>query len=105
MVFPESKIVLEADDGIILQELISADDLPDIVLLDINMPRMNGIQCLKEIKKIDRIKPVPVYMYSTAEDEKMMAEARQYGAVDIIIKPTSLPGLVEILSSIVKPLN
>src|SRR6516225_246137 len=39
--------------------------IPDVIFIDVNMPRINGMTCLQEIKKISSIIEVPVYMYST----------------------------------------
>lgn len=96
-----------ANDGVhAVQKLLNdADFVPCYIFVDINMPRMNGLQCLKEIKKIERINAVPVYMYSTSEDEQTVAEAKRCGAAGIIIKPTSLPSLVEVLKGIINPEN
>ena len=58
-----------ANDGFeALQQLNAQNTLPDMIFMDINMPRMNGIECLKEIIKSDHAKRVPVIMLSTSTD-------------------------------------
>ncbi len=83
-----------------LHQLRETAILPNCIFLDINMPRMNGIACLKALKQITRLDDVPVYMYSTAADPRILNESRELGATDFIIKPTGLPELVKILSQL-----
>lgn len=55
-------------DGIKLMEYLhkNAERLPDVLFLDINMPRKNGSECLIEIKEDEKLKELPVVMYSTS---------------------------------------
>ncbi len=76
------------------------DYYPDYIFVDINMPKLNGIECLKAIKKLDRLKHVPVYMYSTSADPKIISESKQLGAADFIVKPTTVGKLTSILSTL-----
>jgi DNA-binding response OmpR family regulator len=75
--------------------------LPDFIFLDINMPIMNGKECLTEIKKHARFKHIPVIMYSTTSDTKEIKGYYTLGAHDFLIKPHNFKKLVEALSSIV----
>lgn len=74
---------------------------PDYIFIDLNMPRTDGMICLQEIKKIQRIASVPVYMYSTGINEKEGKKALQLGAVDYIVKPNSLSTLCALLNRII----
>ncbi len=91
-----------ADDGIHALEKLKTDTAfrPDFIFIDMNMPRMNGQQCLTEIKKIDRLRDVPVYMYSTSADPESLEENKRLGASDFIVKPSSITELTDILSQI-----
>lgn len=92
-----------ANDGAhALQKLSNDDFTPDYIFIDMNMPRMNGMQCLEEIKKNERIKNIPVYMYSTSADARTITETKNLGAKEFIIKPSSIPALTEKLNSILK---
>jgi CheY-like chemotaxis protein len=75
--------------------------LPDYIFLDINMPIMNGKECLIEIKKHSRLKHIPVVMYSTTSDTKEIKGYYNLGAHDFLIKPHNFKKLVEALTSIV----
>jgi iron complex outermembrane recepter protein len=91
-----------ANDGLEALELIRSDNslIPDFIFIDLNMPRMNGQQCLSEIKKIDRLKDVPVYMYSTASDPHSIEENKKLGATDFIVKPSDVNALTSLLRNI-----
>jgi len=93
-----------ANDGIQALEKINKDATltPDFIFIDINMPRMNGQQCLSEIKKIERLKNVPVFMFSTAADPEGIEDNKNLGAADFIVKPSSIKELTEILSGILR---
>ena len=61
---------------------------PDIVLLDVRMPGMDGIAALKKFKDINPV--LKVVMMTAFQDEKIMEQARALGAIDYIKKPVSL---------------
>lgn len=94
-----------ADNGISAINKLKNEEAfkPSCIFIDMNMPLMNGNECLQEIKKIERLHEVPVYIYSTAADPVTIAKAKQSGAADIIIKPASFKGLTELLSTLFKP--
>lgn len=89
-----------ANDGAKAIAQLKADEvnIPDCVFIDINMPRMNGIECLEQIKKMDHLKDVPVCMFSTSGDPTLVAMAKELGAVDFLVKPADITELSEMLS-------
>lgn len=85
-----------------LNKLINyAVNIPDFIFLDLNMPKMNGKECLAEIKKNNRLKEIPVIIYSTSADKKDMHEAMQLGAVFFLQKPTRFEELSRALQHII----
>ena len=66
---------------------------PDLVILDIVMPEMDGIECLKELKKIDP--DANAIMCSTVEDPKTVAEVYNLGVRDFVVKPIDEQRLIE----------
>ena len=86
----ESVDLKEASDGEAalhyLSTLSEDDTLPCLIILDINMPRMDGKQALSKIKKHERLKDVPVIMFSTSNNQLDVAFFKQWG-VDLIQKP------------------
>lgn len=71
-----------AYDGVHALERIHEDAtfIPNLVFIDINMPRMNGIRLLEEIKKISRLSSTPVYMYSTYAEAGLVQRCLSIGA-------------------------
>lgn len=92
-----------ADDGVKALEKLKVDQsfLPSCIFIDINMPRMNGVECLEQIKKINRLKSVPVCMFSTSADPSIVAKTRDLGAADFIVKPASISALSTLLSQFI----
>ena len=89
-----------AADGVNALETLTRDELflPHCIFIDVNMPRMNGVECLAQIKKINRLRNVPVCMYSTSADPSLVAKAKSLGAVDFIVKPADMSELGNLLS-------
>jgi CheY-like chemotaxis protein len=76
--------------------------VPDYIFLDVNMPKMNGIQCLPEIKKLGHLKGVKIIMYSTSTDARIISDSIQLGADDFLVKPDKLGLLVNKLAQILE---
>ena len=75
---------------------------PDVIFLDINMPRVTGIKCLEEIRKIRSLAHVPVYIYSTGINSREGQKAILLGAKDYIIKPNRINDLSSVLKNILQ---
>lgn len=91
-----------SNSGVDAISLLNSDEefTPDYIFLDVNMPRMSGLVCLQEIRKIEKLKGTKIYMYSTTTEAKMVEESKKFGAADFIIKPTKTSELKELLSGI-----
>ena len=73
---------------------------PDILFIDLNMPKINGKQLLKELKESDRLKGIPVVMYSTFFGPQDIEEITTLGAVHYMIKATRFMELCNALKFI-----
>lgn len=73
----------------------SAHALPKVILLDLNMPKKDGRQCLKEIKSHPALKKIPIIIYSTSSNPDDVSYAYENGASSYIIKPYSYQELVK----------
>ncbi len=71
---------------------------PDYIFLDLNMPGMNGKQCLEEIKSRPFLKHVPVIIVSTSARPQDISETQQLGAAAFITKPSSVRSFSRMLS-------
>jgi CheY-like chemotaxis protein len=76
------------------------DKLPDLIFLDLNMPRMDGKECLSRLKNDDQLCHIPVIMYTTSSQSKDIEETMLKGAICFITKPTNVRELKNILSQI-----
>ena len=76
------------------------ENLPDLVFLDINMPLMNGIECLKDIRQTQYFHNVPVVMYSTSYHPDHIKESFNCFANLYITKPSSLNELVSTIKTV-----
>ncbi len=62
-------------------------DIPDVIFLDINMPVINGWECLREIKKLAELQSIPIVMYSTFNLQSEGISAKDVGAAAFFTKP------------------
>ena len=88
----------EAENGIRAVEKYK-EVSPDLVLMDITMPEMDGIQALKEIKKVDA--GAKVIMCSAMGQQAMVIESIQAGAKDFIVKPFQAERVIEAVKKVV----
>ncbi|HEY4935181.1 MAG TPA: response regulator [Puia sp.] len=79
--------------------------LPDAIFLDLNMPQLNGKQCLAELKRTASLQHIPVIIYSTTSNKKEMQDTLQMGASYFIVKKSSFKDLRKELSLITSKLN
>lgn len=74
------------------------DPLPRIILLDINMPKMNGLEFLKEIRKDSKLQNISVFVMTTSNDDKDRIEAYNYNVAGYIVKPISFESFVSAIA-------
>lgn len=102
-VYPTISCII-ANDGVeAVTRLTANEDLnPDFIFLDLNMPRMDGKECLQELRKIDRLKQTPVIIYSTSSEKRDIIETRKLGASDYLEKQSSVADLQKMLAHFFK---
>lgn len=92
--FAKSDIeVIEAVDGAMALQKVS-EHKPDVILLDLMMPNVNGLEVLRELKKQGITPGLPVIVLTNVMDQTTIAEAKQLGARDYIIKTDLTPSQV-----------
>jgi CheY-like chemotaxis protein len=74
---------------------------PDLIFLDVNMPVMNGWQCLKLLKEDERYRQIPVIIISTSSHQRERNIAASLGALGYFTKPSNFLELVQVLQLIV----
>jgi CheY-like chemotaxis protein len=73
---------------------------PGLILLDLRMPRMDGIEFLKVMKKEDELKIIPVVVLTTSKEEEDKIESFNLGIAGYMMKPVSYIDLVEVIRTI-----
>jgi CheY-like chemotaxis protein len=89
-------------DGVQLMDHLKANSpnsLPDILFLDLNMPRKNGHECLKEIKELNEFDTLPVIIFSTSLDVEIVDLMYQKGATHYIRKPGEFSKLKTVINN------
>lgn len=96
-------IVHTVSDGVELMDYLSkaANSLPHLLFLDLNMPRKNGFECLKEIRSNSKLNEVAIAIFSTSLSEKGIEETLINGANVYINKPNSFDELKQALNKVV----
>lgn len=91
------------NDGVELMDYLKKPQLilPDVLFLDLNMPRKSGMECLLEIKTIDVLKNVAIAIYSTSASEEDIEATFVNGANVYIKKPSNFSVLKKILEEVI----
>jgi DNA-binding response OmpR family regulator len=93
-------VALASDGADAMEKFADTTFVPDYIFIDLNMPRMDGIHLLREIRKLPALKNCIVTMYSTSSEQKMMEMSLELGANDYIVKPPSLTVLATRLANV-----
>lgn len=93
--------IISARDG---REAIkkAVAERPDLILMDVNMPNMDGFQALKVLRKVAPTKDVPIIMMTTRNDETSMTIGRRMGCTDYLIKPLDSQKLLDTVKTHLK---
>jgi CheY-like chemotaxis protein len=110
----ESRVLNElhfVEDGVQLLSYLRGDNeygdrllypMPGLILLDLNMPKMDGREALAEIKADPRLRRIPVVILTTSKTEEDMVKGYDLGAISYITKPVTFDALVELMRTLGK---
>jgi len=87
--------VMVAKDGVDALEQLRGDQLPDVMLVDIEMPRMDGYELTSRIRGDGRLKHIPIIMITSRAGEKHRTKAFELGVNDYMSKPYQEDNLVQ----------
>ncbi|MGJ8735404.1 response regulator [Zobellia laminariae] len=91
-IFPEIKMKLFSNGKLLLTYIVSnlsAGNLPRLIFLDLNMPVMNGIECLLELKKNKLLTNIPIVIYTTSSYQSDRRKLEEIGVTHFLTKETS----------------
>jgi two-component system, chemotaxis family, chemotaxis protein CheY len=86
--------VVQADDGVHGLEVLQ-NEVPDVIITDINMPRLDGFGFIEGVRKLERHRATPILVLTTESDDAKKNKARQAGATGWIVKPFDPHKLVD----------
>jgi two-component system chemotaxis response regulator CheB len=101
---PSVEVVGTASNGLDALEKIESLE-PDLITLDIEMPKMNGIQVLEELRKVKKRPKVLMVSSLTSKDAEMTTQAIRLGADDFMLKPTDIPHVREIGAELISKIK
>jgi len=93
--------IVEAENGVELINLLESTDTdPTLIVLDMNMPLMNGLETFEAIKSIPNIPAIPTVMLSTSSDKLFVKKAMESGLSDYFVKPYSVQGFFNLATAL-----
>jgi CheY-like chemotaxis protein len=92
-----------ANNGLEAIEILFREtDPPSLILLDLNMPKMNGLECLTTLKKDEKLKTIPVIMLTTSSDPPSAQRSLKMGAQLFLTKSASIAGIKSQLQQVLE---
>lgn len=92
-----------AGDGVEALEMLKGDDVPSerlLILLDLNMPRMNGIEFLAHLREDTSLRSIPVVVLTTSNEERDRVDAYRFNVAGYIVKPVTFTAFVECIATL-----
>lgn len=93
--------VVSAENGLDAMEKLAAEDI-DLVITDLNMPYMDGIELVKNLRKDPGLKHLPVLMITTEADDEEKAKAFEAGANGYLVKPVTADAVTDNIKHILE---
>ncbi|HXS36062.1 MAG TPA: response regulator [Flavipsychrobacter sp.] len=97
-----------AENGADLMEFLEAihpAEFPDVIILDQNMPRQNGLQTLKLLKGNDTYSHIPLVVYSASTNDMLIRQSLESGALLVVNKPSTLDEYNKMIDDILQVIN
>ena len=89
------EIATNGAEAIVLLNHLASTKLPCLIIMDLNMPVLDGISTLRAIRDDDRLKKIPTVIYTTSSLSTDRYECLELGAADYIVKPDNFAGVIE----------
>lgn len=97
---PEAKVQFAVDGIDLIAALGDSSARPCLIILDLNMPRLNGLESLRVLRASLTYINTPIIVFSTSDDEQDKAEARASGANEYIVKPVNMTDLASLINKL-----
>ncbi|MCK8493985.1 MULTISPECIES: response regulator [Spirosoma] len=99
---PPVEIKLLDDGEELIPALMQTSDLPNLIILDLNMPRLNGFETLKQLRQTPPYQHVPVIVLTTSSHREDQEKAARLGANGFLTKPPSMDLLLVLFGQLVQ---
>ena len=103
--FDTSLTIVKDGEQLVSHLVNNAANLPEVIFLDLNMPKKNGYECLAEIKSNTLLNKIPIIIFSTSYDEEKANRLYDNGAHYYICKPTNFKELQEAVHRVLQLLQ
>lgn len=97
---PEAKVQFAIDGIDLITALADSPARPCLIILDLNMPRLNGLESLQVLRASPTYINTPIIVFSTSDNEKDKADARSNGANEYIVKPVNMRDLATLINKL-----
>jgi CheY-like chemotaxis protein len=87
LVYAGHTVVMAANGEEAYQKVLEAETKPDLIMMDVRMPRMTGYEACRMIKQVDELRHIPVVFLSAKGQDEEIQAGREVGAIDYILKP------------------
>lgn len=98
---PQSVVVFAVDGVDLLSALAESPLRPCLIILDLNMPRLNGLEALQALRQVETYQATPIVILTTSDDASYRQQAHDLGANDYLVKPLALDSLQKIVAKLV----
>ena len=92
--------IVQASDGEEALKMLQDGTKPDLIITDINMPKMGGLELIKNVRKLPRLRFVPILALTTESAQEKRDEARKNGATGWIVKPVKGAELLGVIKKV-----
>lgn len=93
--------VIKADDGMDALKYTDGREI-DLILTDLHMPKMNGIEFIKRVRQIDKYKYIPIMFLTTETQMSIKMEAKNAGATGWLVKPFKEDKLINVIKKVLR---
>ena len=103
-IFPAAHRIVHVEDGqLALDYLFGSGPPPDLILLDLRLPKVDGLEVLRQIQASETLKTIPTVVLTTSAADEDLAAAFRLGAMSYQLKPVTFEGYTELLKTAPAP--
>jgi CheY-like chemotaxis protein len=95
--------IITASNGLEALQALRSGEVPAsrrLILLDLNMPRMNGIEFLRELRQDPELRPTPVVVLTTSAEDRDKVEAYNFNVAGYLLKPVQFSDFVDLMGTL-----